>query len=29
MTILGAEANEPIAVAVPRRRVKSDGKSSA
>ena len=29
MTILGAEANEPTAVAVPRRGVKSDGKSSA
>ena len=29
MTILGAEANEPTAVAVPRRGVKSDGQSSA
>ena len=29
MTILGAEANEPTAVAVPRTDVKSDGKSSA
>ena len=29
MPILGAEANEPTAVAVPRRGVKSDGKSSA
>ena len=29
MTILGAEANEPTAVAVPRTGVKSDGKSSA
>jgi DNA topoisomerase IB len=29
MTVLGAEANEATAVAVPRRDVKSDGKSSA
>ena len=29
MTILGAEANEPTAVAVLRKGVKSDGKSSA
>jgi hypothetical protein len=29
MTILGAEANEATAVAVPRRGVRSDGKSSA